>query len=107
MLKHSLSESGCTNSRLLSTILNVKMATIAFLLTLSSSLVLVGCTGSNPAGVTVTFPSISEPIQITGGDKEHFFASYYGINSWSTSQRYVTVLQTDIKYSCFALPLIN
>lgn len=98
MLKHSLSESGCTNSRLLSTILNVKMATIAFLLTLSSSLVLVGCTGSNPAGVTVTFPSLSEPIQITGGDKEHFFASYYGINSWSASQRYVTVLQTDIKY---------
>ncbi|MDD4592849.1 MAG: hypothetical protein PHG06_20855, partial [Parabacteroides sp.] len=59
-----------------------------------------GCTGTNNssrssiennlAGVTVTFPSLSEPIQITGGDKEHFFASYYGINSWSASQRYVT-----------------
>lgn len=49
-------------------------------------------------GIIVTFPEISEPIQITGGEYEHFFASYYGINSWSKSQRYVTVLQTDIKH---------
>ena len=44
------------------------------------------------------FPKMSEPIAITSGDKEHFFASYYGINSWSADQRYVTVLQTPIKY---------
>ena len=29
--------------------------------------------------------------------KEHLFASYYGINSCSQSQQYVTVLETDIK----------
>lgn len=44
------------------------------------------------------FPEMSETIAITSGDKEHFFASYYGINSWSADQRYVTVLQTPIKY---------
>ncbi len=43
------------------------------------------------------FPKVSAPIQITSEGKEHFFASYYGINSWSKNQRYVTVLQTDIK----------
>lgn len=53
---------------------------------------------NNVKGITVAFPGIRGPIQITGGDKEHFLASYYGINSWSGSQRYVTVLQTDIKH---------
>jgi len=47
---------------------------------------------------TVVFPKISKPIQITDNGKEHFFASYFGINSWDRSQRYVTVLETDIKY---------
>lgn len=46
----------------------------------------------------VRFPSVSKPIQITKNNKEHFFASYYGINSWSKNQRYVTVLETDIKF---------
>ncbi len=50
------------------------------------------------SGLTVVFPKVSEPVQITGNEKEHFFASYYGINSWSGDQKYVTVLQTDIKY---------
>jgi hypothetical protein len=49
-------------------------------------------------GIQVTFPTVSEPIQITSGDKEHLFASYYGINSFSKSQKYVTVLETDMKY---------
>lgn len=48
--------------------------------------------------ITVSFPQVGEPIQITKNGKEHLFASYYGINSWSADQRYVTVLQTDIKY---------
>lgn len=48
-------------------------------------------------GVSVSFPIPGEPVQITKDGKEHLFASYYGINSWSANQRYVTVLQTDIK----------
>jgi hypothetical protein len=46
----------------------------------------------------VTFPDIVGPIQITNNEKEHLFASYYGINSFDQSERYATVLQTDIKY---------
>ncbi len=46
----------------------------------------------------VTFPRASNPIAITSGPKEHLFATYYGINSWSMDQRYVTVLETPIKY---------
>lgn len=44
------------------------------------------------------FPKVSEPVPITSGPNEHFFASYYGINSWSADQKYVTVLETPIKY---------
>lgn len=47
---------------------------------------------------TVVFPKVSEPIQITDNTKEHLFASYYGINSWSKNERYVTVLETDVKF---------
>lgn len=46
----------------------------------------------------IQFPQVSEPIQITKEGKEHFFASYYGITSFNKSQRYVTVLETDIKH---------
>ena len=49
-------------------------------------------------GPSDAFPKTSGPIAITSGAKEHFFASYYGINSWSADQQYVTVLQTTIKY---------
>ncbi|MES2808204.1 MAG: hypothetical protein V4619_06245 [Bacteroidota bacterium] len=48
------------------------------------------------------FPSISQPVQITDNGKEHLFASYYGINSWSKNGRYATVLETDVK---FRIPL--
>ncbi len=48
------------------------------------------------AQTTVTFPKVSGPVQITSNGKEHFFASYYGITSWNNSERYVTVLETDI-----------
>jgi hypothetical protein len=46
---------------------------------------------------TVRFPALSKPIQISENGKEHFFASYYGINSFSKNQRYVTVLETDVR----------
>lgn len=49
------------------------------------------------SGIIIDFPEISEPVQITDTEKQHLFASYYGINSWSQSQQYVTVLETDIK----------
>jgi hypothetical protein len=42
------------------------------------------------------FPTLSVPVQITSG-KEHLFASYYGINSWSKNERYATVLETDVR----------
>ena len=56
------------------------------------------CGDKKSVGISVTFPEIIGPTQITSNDKEHFFASYYGINSFDKSQRYATVLETDIKY---------
>jgi hypothetical protein len=44
------------------------------------------------------FPQISDPVQITQNGKEHLFASYYGINSWSKNERYATVLETDVRF---------
>jgi len=49
-------------------------------------------------GTPLKFPQVSEPLAITSGPNNHLFASYYGINSWSADQRYVTILQTPIKY---------
>lgn len=46
----------------------------------------------------IKFPKVSSAIQITDNRKEHLFASYYGINSWSKNQRYVTVLETDVRF---------
>jgi hypothetical protein len=60
-------------------------------------LTMIWSCGTNENGVTVVFPEIKEPIQITSNEKEHFFASYYGIDSWSKNQKYALVLQTDIK----------
>jgi hypothetical protein len=61
-------------------------------------MIIIWSCSNNHSGLTVVFPKVSEPFQITKNDKEHLFASYYGINSWSRDQKYVTVLQTDIKY---------
>ncbi len=47
----------------------------------------------------VEFPTISEPILLVDNGKEHLYASYYGINSFSANDRYATVLETDIKYT--------
>ncbi len=41
------------------------------------------------------FPEVGEPIAVTSGPKEHLFASYFGINSWSPDGRYVSVLEVD------------
>jgi hypothetical protein len=62
------------------------------------------CSVNRTHRVTVAYPTISGPIQITTNDKEHFFASYYGINSFDRTERYATVLETEIK---FRLPTEN
>ncbi len=62
------------------------------------SFMLIQCTKTKHEGVTVSFPTISDPIQITDNNSEHLFASYYGINSFNKSQKYVSVLETDVKY---------
>ena len=73
------------------------MKNYTFYISILAFLLLVSCSRKQQ-GVIVIFPKVGEPVQITKNDKEHLFASYYGINSWSANQRYVTVLETDIKY---------
>ena len=73
------------------------MRNYTFYISILALLFLASCS-QKQRGVTVIFPKVGEPVQITKNGKEHLFASYYGINSWSANQRYVTVLQTDIKY---------
>jgi hypothetical protein len=72
------------------------MKTSNFLVLLSLT-ILFSC-NDKESGIRVTFPQAGEPVQITDSNKEHLFASYYGINSWSKNQRYATVLQTDIRH---------
>jgi hypothetical protein len=59
---------------------------------------LCSCNEHKTEEVKVVFPKVSLPIQITDNNKEHFFASYYGINSFDKTERYVTVLETNIKF---------
>lgn len=47
---------------------------------------------------TLVFPEVSDPILLVDNGKEHLFASYYGINSFSQNDQYATVLETDIKH---------
>ncbi|NOU61294.1 hypothetical protein [Marinifilum caeruleilacunae] len=62
-------------------------------------ILIIGFSCSNyKTSISIQFPKVCEPIQITKEGKDHFFASYYGINSFSQNQKYVTVLETDIKY---------
>ena len=58
-----------------------------------------GCVFAAMAGLAGAgdFPSFSKPRAITSGPKDHLFASYYAINSWSADGRYATVLETDVK----------
>lgn len=60
--------------------------------------VLLGCNENEGNKMSVSFPDIEGPLRITKSDKEHLFASYYGINSFNHSERYATVLETDIKF---------
>jgi hypothetical protein len=69
---------------------------LIFLFILITCSTLISCK-KKQHGITVVFPEVIGPVQITDNQKEHLFASYYGINSWSADQRYVTVLETDIK----------
>lgn len=57
-----------------------------------------GCILAQPIGDTVVFPAVEGPYQVSRNDHEHLLASYYGISSFDPSQRYVTVLETDVKY---------
>lgn len=54
-------------------------------------------TRSPRESISVQFPAFSEPQRITSGPKEHFFASYYGIDAWSEDGRYALVLETDLR----------
>lgn len=68
---------------------------------LLSCLFVISCSEPSPAQEKsnpnfVQFPEVSEPIQLVNNGKEHLYASYYGINSFSANQRYATVLETDI-----------
>jgi len=60
--------------------------------------IIFSCNNKKDEGIKVVFPKVSSPVQITDNNKEHLFASYYGINSFDRSERYVTVLETDLKY---------
>ena len=61
-----------------------------------ANLMLIALFSFNAMAQSRNFPSVSAPLQITSG-KEHLFASYYGINSWSKNERYATVLETDVR----------
>jgi len=64
----------------------------------ASILFFSACSSDHVSDNLVKFPSVSDVIAITSGPKEHLFASYYGINSWDRTERYVTILETSIKY---------
>ncbi|MBI5010096.1 MAG: hypothetical protein HZB98_10715 [Bacteroidia bacterium] len=68
------------------------------ILTTSLLLLTLSCKESAKSIVSITFPDIEGPVQISDNNKEHLFASYYGINSFDRSEKYATVLETDIKY---------
>lgn len=68
------------------------------ILTTSLLLITLSCKESTKSIVSINFPDIEGPVQISDNNKEHLFASYYGINSFDRSEKYATVLETDIKY---------
>ena len=61
-------------------------------------LLLSSCLSDQTGPAPVLFPEVSSPEMITDSSREHLFASYYGINSFDRSEKYVTVLETDIRY---------
>ena len=81
----------------LHTLKNNKQTLLQIFLVVLTGTLFSCSTNTKESGISVTFPQPSDPIQITKSSKEHLFASYYGINSWSADQQFATVLQTDIK----------
>ena len=63
----------------------------------ASAMFAVNCAFGAGNGTLPSFPEFGRPRAITQGPKDHFFASYYAINSWSPDNRYALVLETDIK----------
>lgn len=57
-----------------------------------------GTDTNEPEEIISRFPAFSKPIQITKDGKEHLYASYQGIDSFSRDEKYATVLETDLKY---------
>lgn len=55
--------------------------------------VLISCCNDGPT----PFPEVGEPYAITSGPHDHLLASYFGINAWSPDNRYVAILETDVK----------
>ncbi len=43
------------------------------------------------------FPKFSTPRAVTGGAHDHFLANYFAVNAWSPDNRYLLVLETDLK----------
>ena len=43
------------------------------------------------------FPTVGKAFSITNAPFEHLLANYFGINPWSSDNRYIAVLETDIK----------
>lgn len=62
------------------------------LLSLFALMLIIACAGKRD-NLAVIFQKVTEPVQITDNGKEHLFASYYGINSFSQSQKYASVLE--------------
>ena len=49
------------------------------------------------ASALAPFPAFSAPRAVTHGPHDHFLANYFGINAWSPDNRYLLVLETDLK----------
>ena len=43
------------------------------------------------------FPEMSPPRAVTSGPHDHLLANYFAINAWSPDNRYLLVLETDLK----------
>ena len=67
------------------------MSKFRFFLVCCCALLLAACKPS-----VTPFPEVGEPYAITQGPHDHLLASYFGINSWSPDNRYVSVLETDV-----------
>jgi len=61
-------------------------------------LAVFGCCLAAFSGAAETpFPELSAPRAVTQGPHDHFLANYFAINAWSPDNRYLLVLETDIK----------